>query len=157
MRLSSVEPCGDGWLAQSDSDSNGRYSGYVYLGSDNSIEMVGVLKVGPWFPESRTWWPGTYELQLLKQLPTSIRQLIDQLDLPAPAYLFMNLIAISGTAIVTESDDGTERPFPIPAHLNTIKFAPVFLDKLASREETISSLNKIRQVIGLKTSRPFYL
>ncbi|AXF05925.1 hypothetical protein CUJ88_46965 (plasmid) [Paraburkholderia hospita] len=119
--------------------------------------MVGVVKVGPWLTESSAWWPGLYELQLLKELPNSIRQLINQLGLSAPVYLFMNLVAVSGTAIVTESDDGTERPFPLPLDVDTVSFPPVALGESTYQEEIVDSLNKIRQVIGLKTSRPFYL
>lgn len=155
--LSNIQPYENGWLAKSIPDSNGRHSGYVYVDGKKSIEMVGVLHAGPWLTESRTWWPGVYELQLLKELPTTIRQLISELDLPAPLYLFMNLVDVSGTAIVTESDDGIERPFPIPTDSGTVNFTPVLLDKLTYYESIVNALNKIRRVIGLKSSRPFYL
>ncbi|WP_124572039.1 hypothetical protein [Burkholderia sp. Bp8984] len=157
VMLSSIEPYENGWLAKSTPDSDGKYSGYVYIDGRKSIEMVGVLHVGPWLTESRTWWPGVYELQLLKELPTTVKQLISQLELPAPLYLFMNLVDVSGTAIVTESDDGIERPFPIPTDSGTIGFTPVLLDKLTYHESVVNALNKIRRVIGLKISRPFYL
>jgi hypothetical protein len=157
VELNSLETHGDGWLAKSEPDCNGKHSGYAYLGSDSSIEMVGVLRIGPWLTESKTWWPGIYELQLLKDLSTSIPQLIKQLRMPAPIYVFMNLIALSGTAIVTESDDGAERPFPIPPSFDTINFSPVLLGDLSCQEGIVNSLNKIRQLIGLKVSRPFYL
>ncbi|PQV44451.1 hypothetical protein [Paraburkholderia sp. BL21I4N1] len=155
--LNSIEPYENGWLAKSAPDSDGRHDGYVYIDRREFIEMVGVLHVGPWLTESRTWWPGVYELQLVKQLPTIVRQLISQLHLPAPLYLFMNLVDVCGTAIVTESDDGIERPFPIPADLNKVNFTPVLLDMLTYHESVVNSLNKIRRVIGLKSSRPFYL
>lgn len=157
VMLSCIEPYENGWLAKSAPDGNGKYSGYVYIDGKNSIEMVGVLHVGPWLTESQTWWPGVYELQLLKELPTTVKQLISQLDLPAPLYLFMNLVDVSGTAIVTESDDGIERPFPIPTDSGTINFMPVLLDKLTYHESVVNALNKIRRVIGLRSSRPFYL
>ncbi|AIO43349.1 hypothetical protein K6Y76_16800 [Burkholderia cenocepacia] len=156
-QLTSIEPYKNGWLATSAPDDSGRYNGYVYVDSQNSVEMVGVLHVGPWLTESRTWWPGVYELQLLKELPTTVRQLISKLDVPAPPYLFMNLGDMRGTAIVTESDEGIERPFPIPADSSTMNFMPVLLDKLTYRESVVNSLNKIRRIIGLKSSRPFYL
>ena len=149
VMLSSIEAYENGWLAKSPPDSNGKYSGYVYIDGKKSIEMVGVLHVGPWLTESRTWWPGGYELRLLKELPTPVKQLISRLDLPVPLYLFMNLVDVSGTAIVTESDDGIERPLPIATDSGTIRFTPVLLDKLTDHESVVQAAPpEWRSVIG---------
>ncbi|AXF24895.1 hypothetical protein CUJ89_32210 [Burkholderia pyrrocinia] len=148
-----------GWLARSVLDADDRCRAYAHLGTDRIIEMVGMPGVGPWLAERDTWWPGTYELPLLEQLPATVKPLLDVLGVTASAYLLMSLTAIDGTALVTESDDGIERPFRIPAGVDTIHFAPVCIDGPAEqwREALVAALDGVRRLVGLKSARPFYL
>ncbi|WP_243771597.1 hypothetical protein [Burkholderia sp. D-99] len=151
----------DGWLARSAPDAVGQCRAYAHLGADRTLEMVGMPGVGPWLAEGDTWWPGTYELPLLEHLSATVPPLY---GLPgateiASAHLLMSLTAIDGTALVTESDDGIERPFRIPAGVDTIHFAPVRIDGPAPlwREALVAAFDRVRHLVGLKSTRPFYL
>jgi hypothetical protein len=120
--------------------------------------MVGMPGVGPWLEERDTWWPGTYELPLLEQLSENgpLRNLVGP---RASSYVLMSLTEIDGTALVTESDNGIERPFRIPAGVDTIHFAPVCTGGPAEywREALVAAFDRIRQLVGLRSARPFYL
>ncbi|RQS71614.1 hypothetical protein DID96_12895 [Burkholderia sp. Bp8963] len=148
-----------GWLARSAPDTAGRCRAYARLDADRTLEMVGMPAVGPWCDERYTWWPGAYELPLLEQLSAIVPPLLDQPGPTAFAHLLMSLTAIDGTALVTESDDGIERPFRIPAGVDTIHFAPVCIDgpAIGWRDAVVDSFDRVRQLVGLKSARPFYL
>ncbi|WP_434664792.1 hypothetical protein P5W99_30240 [Paraburkholderia sp. A3BS-1L] len=147
------------WLAASPDDETGRCRAYAHLGVDRTLEMVGMPGVGPWLDERDTWWPGAYELPLLEQLPTIVAPLLGLGDKNGSAYLLMSLTAIDGTALVTESDDGIERPFRIPGGVDTIHFVPVRIGGPAVlwRAVLINAFDRIRHLVGLKSTRPFYL
>ena len=147
------------WLAASPYDETGRCRAYAHLGAGRTLEMVGMPGVGPWLDERDTWWPGAYELPLLEQLPTIVAPLLGLGDKTGSAHLLMSLTAIDGTALVTESDDGIERPFRIPGGVDTIHFAPVRIGGPAVlwRTALITAFDRIRQLVGLKSTRPFYL
>jgi hypothetical protein len=152
-----VQSRGDAWLASAAPDGSGRYSQYIHVAADRSIELVGVLAAGGWGSESRTWWPGAYELPLLRALSTNAISILKQLGTGLPARVFISLTDIAGTAIITESDLGIECPFPLPAGIDTLHFAPVHLTETESCRDTLSkSFNKIRELIGLKNTMPFY-
>ncbi|TKC87675.1 hypothetical protein FAZ69_15380 [Trinickia terrae] len=145
-----------GLLAIPKTDDHGTYRGYAYLAPDRSIEMAGVIGVGPWADQERTWWPGAYELPMLKMLPTAVRTLLDQLLEGVTPFLFMALADIAGTALVTESE-GMERPFAIPPGIDTVHFDPVRLDDAPGcRSAVETSFNRIRELAGLKNVKPFY-
>ncbi|MGU7771865.1 hypothetical protein ACV229_17055 [Burkholderia sp. MR1-5-21] len=148
-----------GWLACSAADSAGRCRAYAHLGVDGTLEMVGMPGVGPWLAERETWWPGAYELPLLEQLPATVQPLLDVVGANACAHLLMSLTAIDGTALVTESDDGIERPFRIPAGVDTMHFDAVRIGGPVSqwREMLVAAFDRVRHLVGLKSARPFYL
>jgi hypothetical protein len=147
------------WLASSAHDEAGRCRAYARLGGDRTLEMVGMPGVGPWLDVRDAWWPGTYELPLLEQLSTIVAPLLGLRDKTGSAYLLMSLTAIDGTALVTESDDGIERPFRIPEGVDTIHFAPVRIGGPAVlwRAALITAFDRVRHLVGLKSTRPFYL
>jgi hypothetical protein len=152
-----VQSRGDAWLASSAPNGHGRHSQYIYVAADRSIELVGVLAAGGWGNESRTWWPGAYELPLLKAVSSNAPTTLKQLGTGLPASVFISLTDIAGTAIITESDQGIECPFPIPAGIDTLHFAPVHLSETESCRETLAeAFNKIRELVGLKNTMPFY-
>ncbi|WP_346778395.1 hypothetical protein [Paraburkholderia sp. Tr-20389] len=159
VRLTHGATYSNGWLARSMPDTDGRCRAYVRLTTDRTIEMVGMPGVGRWVAEHHAWWPGTYELPLLEQLPVIIQPLLEQLGVRAPAHMLMSLTAIDGTALVTESDDGIERPFRIPSGVDTVHFAPVCIDGPATqwREAILATFDRVRHLVGLKSGRPFYL
>lgn len=115
--LTDPVPNADGWLARSSTDGFGRCRAYAHLGADRILEMVGMPGVGPWLDEHDTWWPGAYELPLLEQLSANDSPLRDLFGATAVTHLLMSLTEVDGTALVTESDDGIERPFRIPARV----------------------------------------
>jgi hypothetical protein len=147
------------WFASSAHDESGRCRAYAHLGVDRTLEMVGMPGVGPWLDERDTWWPGAYELPLLEQLPTIVTPLLDLGDETGSAHLLMSLTAIDGTALVTESDDGIERPFRIPEGVDTVHFAPVCIGgpTVLWRGALIAAFDRVRHLVGLKSTRPFYL
>lgn len=149
----------DGWLARSSTDRGGRCRAYAHVGADRILEMVGMPAVGPWLDERDTWWPGAYELPLLEQLSASGSPLRDLLGATASTHLLMSLTEVDGTALVTESDDGIERPFRIPAGVDTIHFAPVCIRGPAAqwRETLVTAFDRVRHLVGLRSTRPFYL
>ncbi|MFD1557154.1 hypothetical protein ACFSHT_16250 [Paraburkholderia silviterrae] len=148
-----------GWLASSARDEAGRCRAYAHLGVDRTLEMVGMPGVGPWLDERDTWWPGAYELPLLEQLPAIVAPLLGLGDKTGSAYLLMSLTAIDGTALVTESDNGIERPFRIPGGVDTVHFSPVCIGgpMVRWRGALIAAFDRIRHLVGLKSTRPFYL
>ncbi|RBJ71534.1 hypothetical protein C3L29_035770, partial [Pseudomonas sp. MWU12-2534b] len=123
--LTDPVPRAGGCPARPATDGAGRCRAYAHLGANRILEMVGMPGVGPWLDEHDTWWPGAYELPLLEQLAANESPLRDLLGATAPAHLLMSLTEVDGTALVTESDDGIERPFRIPAGVDTIHFAPL--------------------------------
>ncbi|MFM0741982.1 hypothetical protein PQQ51_32540 [Paraburkholderia xenovorans] len=152
-----VQSRGDTWLASSAPDRGGRHSQYIHVAADRSIELVSVLAAGGWGNEARTWWPGAYELPLLKALSANAIPILKQLGTGLPARVFISLTDIAGTAIVTESDLGIECPFPLPAGIDSLHFAPVDLGETESCREALStSFNTIREIVGLKNTMPFY-
>lgn len=157
--LTGAVPSAGGWLACSATDAVGRCRAYAHLGADRTLEMVGMPGVGPWLDERDTWWPGAYELPLLEQLSANASPLRELLGTTAAAHLLMSLTEVDGTALVTESDDGIERPFRIPAGVDTIHFAPVWIRGPVAqwRETLVSAFDRVRQLVGLRSARPFYL
>lgn len=149
----------DGWLTRSMLDVAGRCRAYAYLNADRTLEMVGMPGIGPWLAERDTWWPGAYELPLLEQLSATVIPLFAALGVTSSAHVLMSLTAIDGTALVTESDEGTERPFRIPSGVDTFHFLPVRIDGPAGqwREALLAAFDHVRQLVGLKSARPFYL
>jgi hypothetical protein len=169
--LHHVEARDDGWLATSAVDNHGRHEAYAYLSPGGDIEMAGVLKVGCWAREPRAWWPGIYELPLLRALSMTSRYRLpahEEICPSAPpfrrefgphgaAWLYTSLIALAGTAVTGESGNGSEDAFPIPAGVDTLHFAPVMLDgSAASRDRLIASFDRIRHLVGSKATA-FYL
>jgi hypothetical protein len=155
--LRDAKPWREGWLAVSATDDEGKYKGYVYAGPDRAIEMIGVLSVGVWADAARTWWPGTYEVPMARMLTATIRSLLDQLFRGSTGYLFMSLVDIEGTSIVAESE-GIERPFSIPSGVDTIHFATVRLDDSpACHVALTAAFNRIRKIVGIEETVPFYL
>lgn len=158
IHLDKVEPAGGGWLVSPAGDQAGNYSGYLYIAPDRSIELVAVLKVGPWGIEPRTWWPGVYEVPMTRALCAGGLSHPRQLGMVLPADLFMSLVCVNGTAIVTESDDGVECPLPIPFGVDTIHLSHVHLDLRADcGDGFISAFGAVRHLVGVKKKRPFYL
>jgi len=157
--LTRVAAHADGWLASAATDVAGKCRAYACINDARAIEMVGMPGVGPWANERDTWWPGVYELPLLEQVSATDLPLSDLLVANGSTYVLMSLTEIDGTALVTESDDGIERPFRIPAGVDTIHFPAVCVVKPAThwREAFIVAFARIRQLVGLKTARPFYL
>lgn len=157
--LTDPVPSAGGWLARSSSDGGGRCRAYAHLGADWILEMVGMPGVGPWLDEHDTWWPGAYELPLLEQLSANESPLRDLLGATAPAHLLMSLTEVDGTALVTESDDGIERPFRIPAGVDTIHLEPVCIRGPVAqwRETLVTAFDRVRHLVGLRSARPFYL
>ncbi|WP_244100459.1 hypothetical protein [Burkholderia ambifaria] len=157
--LTDPVPSAGGWLARSSSDGGGRCRAYAHLGADRILEMVGMPGVGPWLDEHDAWWPGAYELPLLEQLSAHESPLRDMLGATARAHLLMSLTEVDGTALVTESDDGIERPFRIPAGVDTIHFAPVCICGPVAhwRETLVTAFDRVRHLVGLRSARPFYL
>ncbi|MFC5430709.1 hypothetical protein ACFPTO_18160 [Paraburkholderia denitrificans] len=169
--LHHVDAHGDGWLATSSVDNHGKHEAYAYLFPGGEIEMAGVLKVGPWMQEPRAWWPGIYELPLLRALSMASRYRLPAHEETPPAapplllefgprraaWLYMSLIAIAGTAVTGESGNGSEDAFPVPAGIDALHFAPVLLDgSAASRDSLITSFDRIRHLVGSKATA-FYL
>ncbi|WP_246637339.1 hypothetical protein [Burkholderia catarinensis] len=148
-----------GWLARSSTDRAGRCRAYAHLGEDSVLEMVGMPSAGPWLDERDTWWPGAYELPLLELLSAAAPSLPDPLGAAASAHILMSLTEIDGTALVTESDDGIERPFRIPAGVDTVHFTPVCIDGAAEhwRDMLVAAFDRVRRLVGIRSSRPFYL
>ncbi|MBR8167892.1 hypothetical protein KDX27_09235 [Burkholderia cenocepacia] len=148
-----------GWLACSERDTAGRCRAYAHLGADWTLEMVGMPGAGPWLDERDTWWPGTYELPLLEQLTSTVTPLLDRAGATPFAHLLMSLTQVDGTAIVTESDNGTERPFRIPVGVDTLHFAPVCIGGAETlwREALVGVFDRVRNLVGLRSVRPFYL
>lgn len=159
VALTDPVPSADGWLARASTDGAGRCRAYAHLGANRILEMVGMPGVGPWLDEHDTWWPGTYELPLLEQLSADESPLRNLLGATAPAHLLMSLTEVDGTALVTESDDGIERPFRIPAGVDTIHFEPVCIRGPAAqwRESLVTAFDRVRHLVGLRSARPFYL
>ncbi|RQZ24972.1 hypothetical protein DIE16_34580 [Burkholderia sp. Bp9090] len=159
VALTDPVPSAGGWLARSSTDGAGRCRAYAHLGANRILEMVGMPGVGPWLDEHDTWWPGAYELPLLEQLSAKESPLRDLLGATAPAHLLMSLTEVDGTALVTESDDGIERPFRIPAGVDTIHFAPACICGPAAqwRETLVTAFDRVRHLVGLRSARPFYL
>ncbi|TGN98785.1 hypothetical protein PL79_007130 [Burkholderia sp. USMB20] len=159
VALTDPVPSAGGWLARSSTDGAGRCRAYAHLGANRILEMVGMPGVGPWLDEHDTWWPGAYELPLLEQLSANESPLRDLLGATAPAHLLMSLTEVDGTALVTESDDGIERPFRIPAGVDTIHFAPVRISGPVAqwRETLVTAFDRVRHLVGLRSARPFYL
>ncbi|WP_233633267.1 MULTISPECIES: hypothetical protein [Burkholderia cepacia complex] len=157
--LTDPVPNADGWLARSSTDGFGRCRAYAHLGADRILEMVGMPGVGPWLDEHDTWWPGAYELPLLEQLSANDSPLRDLFGATAATHLLMSLTEVDGTALVTESDDGIERPFRIPAGVDTIHFAPVCICGPVAqwRETLVTAFDRVRHLVGLRSARPFYL
>lgn len=147
----------DGYIATSGTNESGLHRGYARIGPDRTIEMVGVLGVGVWGEASQSWWPGAYEVPMLKMLSTTLRKLLDRSMQGTTPTLFMALTDIDGTAILAEHE-GMERPFRLPLGVNQIQFSPVRLDDTPStRTALTASLNKIREIVGIGSDKPFYL
>ncbi|RDJ97685.1 hypothetical protein [Paraburkholderia lacunae] len=157
--LTDAAPSDVGSLVRSSTDGAGRCRAYAHLGADWILEMVGMPGVGPWLDEHDTWWPGAYELPLLEQLSANDSPLRDLFEATATAHLLMSLTEVDGTALVTESDDGIERPFRIPAGVDTIHFAPVCICGPVAqwRETLVTAFDRVRHLVGLRSARPFYL
>jgi hypothetical protein len=147
----------DGYLATSEINEDHQYRGYARVGLDRTIEMAGVLGAGVWGDALQSWWPGAYELPMLKMLPATIRTLLDQLMHGVAPTLYMVLTDIEGTAIVAEYE-GMERPFLIPPGIGQIQFSRVQLDDSPScRTALTASFNRIREIVGIGERKPFYL
>ncbi|NTZ85532.1 hypothetical protein FCJ61_21645 [Burkholderia metallica] len=157
--LMDAAPSDGGSLAHSSTDGAGRCRAYAHLGADRILEMVGMPGVGPWLDEHDTWWPGAYELPLLGQLSANDSPLRSLFGATAGAHLLMSLTEVDGTALVTESDDGIERPFRIPAGVDTIHFEPVCIRGPVAqwRETLVTAFDRVRHLVGLRSARPFYL
>ncbi|ACA95902.1 MULTISPECIES: hypothetical protein [Burkholderia cepacia complex] len=157
--LTDAAPSDGGSLVRSSTDGAGRCRAYAHLCADRILEMVGMPAVGPWLDEHDAWWPGAYELPLLEQLSANDSPLHDLFGASATVHLLMSLTEVDGTALVTESDDGIERPFRIPAGVDTIHFAPVCIRGPAAqwRETLVTAFDSVRHLVGLRSTRPFYL
>jgi hypothetical protein len=148
---------GDGYLAMSGSGRDGTYRGYAHIGPDRTLEMAGVLGAGVWGDAAQSWWPGAYELPMLRMLSTTVRTLLDQLMQGTTPTLYMALTDIAGTAIVSENE-GMERPFLLPSGMERVDFRPVRLnDSPSCRAALTASFNTIREIVGIGEEKPFYL
>lgn len=146
-------------LACSERDGDGLVHAYARVRPDRTIEIAGVLPTGFWQPEHRAWWPGSYEIPLLKQASAVFTPLLNALQLGCPTYLCMSLLGVQGSALIAKGQSGTERPYPIPAGVDTIQLPPVRVDAFteSTREMLIAALDQVRVCARVALPRPFYL
>jgi hypothetical protein len=155
--LKHLKEDGGGYIATSDFNEAGLCRGYAMLERDRTIEMAGVLGVGVWGDARRSWWPGAYEVPMLKMLSTTLRSMLDLLLQGTTPVLSMTLTDIEDTAILAEHE-GMERPFCLPAGVNQLEFRPVKLvDAPICRSALTASFSKIREIVGIGNDKPFYL
>jgi hypothetical protein len=155
--LKHISEHGDGYIATTDADGAGLYRGYATISVDRTIEMGGVLGVGVWGDAERSWWPGVYEVPMLKMLSNSLRSMLDLLMQGTTPELVMTLTDIDGTAILAEHE-GMERPFRLPRGVNRLQFCPVRLDDAPScRSALTASFGRVRELVGIGNDKPFYL
>lgn len=146
-------------LACSARDSMGRVSTYASVARDGAIEIVGTLPSGLWSGEPCAWWPGSYEIPLIKQLDTVYAPLLQALQRGAPSYLCMSLLGMRGAALIAKGELGNERLYRLPAEVDTLVLPPVRLETfdVDAREVLMVALDQVRVCAGVTPAHPFYL
>ncbi|SMF02831.1 hypothetical protein [Pseudogulbenkiania subflava] len=140
-------------------DSAGRVGAYAGVGRDGAVEIVATLPCGLWSSEPCVWWPGSYEIPLLRQLDTVYAPLWQALRPGAPGYLCMSLLGMRGTALIAKGELGNERPYRLPHEIDTLALPPVQFETAAAdaRDALMAALDQVRAYAGVSPAHPFYL
>ncbi|KJV29055.1 hypothetical protein VI06_10965 [Aquitalea magnusonii] len=143
-----------GWMLNAPSSEACFSRAYVLLRTDCSLEIVGVLPTGLWPPYQCTWWPGAYEIPLLKQIGLVFQPLIAALKWPTPVFLHMGLINLQDSALIAH-----ERAYPIPAEHHMLALPPVCFagDTEQIKSELVQAFNCVRACAGVAMTHAFYL
>ncbi|EEG10202.1 conserved hypothetical protein [Pseudogulbenkiania ferrooxidans 2002] len=140
-------------------DRAGRVGAYAGVGSDGAVEVVAALPCGLWSSEPRVWWPGSYEIPLLRQLDTVYAPLWQALRSGAPGYLCLSLLGMRGTALIAKGEFGNERPYRLPHEIDTLALPPVRFagSAVEARDALMAALDQVRACAGVSPAHPFYL
>ncbi|WP_232503500.1 hypothetical protein [Pseudogulbenkiania sp. NH8B] len=140
-------------------DRAGRVGAYAGVASDGAVEIVAALPCGLWSSEPRVWWPGSYEIPLLRQLDTVYAPLWQALRSNASGYLCLSLLGMRGTALIAKGEFGNERPYRLPHEIDTLALPPVrFAGSAAeARDALMAALDQVRACAGVSPAHPFYL
>jgi hypothetical protein len=146
-------------LACSARDSAGRVGAYAAVRSDGAVEIVAALPSGLWSREPCAWWPGSYEIPLLRQLDTVYAPLWQALQRGAPGYLCLSLLGMRGTALIAKGEFGNERPYRLPDEIDTLALPPVRFEAAVTdaRDALMTALDQVRVCAGVSPAHPFYL
>lgn len=118
----------EGVVSTSNHDEQGQHYAFAQVFRDGCIELVGAIQTtDQGEPGKPTIFPQSYELSLIQHdLPVAL-QALDELGIPAPAYLCVSLLNVHQLQVAVKASYGVGLR-RLPAHFPDIVSAPVYLD-----------------------------
>jgi hypothetical protein len=142
-----------------DQDVFGKEKALICIDDTSTLWIIGQIPSGYWRYGKLVWWPGCYEVALIRQYKLIVDIVIRKLHNGGPSSLSMSLHNIKDYEFIARSGCGDESAFMIPRKDEIFTYPLVIVDGDVEGDKIklINSFNKLRMDAGVLPSDQFYL